>query len=337
MTTAYSGDGITFPDNSVQATAPKTGMVNRFINGGMVVDQRNNGASISLGSSPLYAVDRFEARVAQGSGHTGQQVNTAPVGFSNSLKITIGTGAAPTAGQGSFINHQIEGFNFADLGWGTANAQTITVSFMVYSSLTGTFAYSISNNGLNRSYIATYSIPVANTWTAISLTIPGDTSGTWIGATNGVGSYNFWDLGSGSDRTGTAGAWQADWITNTSATVNVAGTSGATFYITGVQLEKGSTATDFEYVDYGRSLIQCQRYFYKDAQLYYINRGYSNEGYLAYSLPVEMRAVPTLTKSLGSVSGVDGISTTTRGLKGYITTGWTNSPAISNMTFSAEL
>jgi len=273
-----------------------TGMKNRIINGNMVIDQRNAGASISVGSSPVYAVDRFESRVAQGSGHTGQRVSTAPVGFSNSLKITIGTGASPTAGQNTFINQQIEGFNFADLGWGTANAQTITVSFMVYSSLTGTFAYSIANNALNRSYVATYSIPVANTWTTISLTIPGDTSGTWIGATNGVGSYNFWDLGSGSDRTGTAGAWTANWITRTSATVNLAGTSGATFYITGVQLERGSNATSFEFIDYGRQLIQCQRYYQRYS--YVGIDGYAVAGETLSSSfwwTVQMRSAPTVT------------------------------------------
>jgi hypothetical protein len=270
------------------------GFKNRIINGAMVIDQRNAGASISLGSAPLYAVDRFESRVAQGSGHTGQRVSTAPVGFSNSLKITIGTGAAPTAAQNTFINQQIEGFNFADLGWGTANAQTITVSFMVYSSLTGTFAYSIVNNALNRSYVATYSVPVANTWTAISLTIPGDTSGTWVGATNGIGSYNFWDLGSGSDRTGTAGAWTANWITRTSATVNVAGTSGATFYITGVQLEKGSTATSFDYRPYGTELALCQRYAYGCNMTMGNTYSTSNSYGHPFKFPVTMRSTPSL-------------------------------------------
>jgi hypothetical protein len=276
---------------------------NRIINGGMMIDQRNAGASISLGSSPLYAVDRFESRVAQGSGHTGQRVSTAPVGFNNSLKITIGTGGSPTAGQNTFINQQIEGFNFADLGWGTANAQTITVSFMVYSSLTGTFAYSISNNALSRSYVATYSIPVANTWTTISLTIPGDTSGTWVGATNGVGSYNFWDLGSGSDKNTTAGAWQATWGTKTSATVNVAGTSGATFYITGVQLEAGTTASPFEYRQYGTELALCQRYYqsinFSEAQGVYTKFGSgvaisTTQARTNTFLLVKMRTYPSL-------------------------------------------
>jgi len=271
---------------------------NRIINGDMRIDQRNNGASISVGSSPLYAVDRFESRVAQGSGHTGQRVSTAPVGFNNSLKITIGTGASPTAGQNTFINQQIEGFNFADLGWGTANAKTITVSFMVYSSLTGTFAYSIANGALNRSYVATYSIPVANTWTTISLTIPGDTSGTWIGATNGIGSYNFWDLGSGSDRSGTAGAWQTDFLTRTSATVNVAGTSGATFHITGVQLEVGSVATPFERRPYGTEFMLCQRYYQTIGALTAIGNFFDNTQAIgAVSYPVAMRAAPTLSAS----------------------------------------
>ena len=289
-------------ENYMSAAGLGFGMRNRIINGAMVFDQRNAGASISLGSSPLFAVDRFESRVTQGSGHTGQQVSTAPVGFNNSLKITIGTGAAPTAAQNTFINHQIEGFNFADLGWGTANAQTITVSFRVYSSLTGTFAYSIANNALNRSYVATYSIPVANTWTTISLIIPGDTSGTWIGATNGIGSYNFWDLGSGSDKDTTAGAWQATWGTKTSATVNVAGTSGATFYITGVQLEKGSTATSFDYQSYGTELALCQRY-YEIVQGSGWSRSGDNLILTALPFKVTKRAVPTITYSKVSGTG----------------------------------
>jgi len=297
---------MTLAVNLAQGASNNVTFRNRIINGGMVIDQRNNGASISLGSSPLYAVDRFESRVAQGSGHTGQRVSTAPVGFNNSLKITIGTGGSPTAGQNTFINQQIEGFNFADLGWGTANAKTITVSFMVYSSLTGTFAYGISNNALNRSYVATYSIPVANTWTSISLTIPGDTSGTWIGATNGVGSYNFWDLGSGSDRnTATAGVWVADFVTKTSATVNVAGTSGATFYITGVQLEAGTTASPFEYRQYGTEFSLCQRYCYvfrSDATGLYSNIGFTTvfdtvNQVAGITLPVPMRITPTITYS----------------------------------------
>jgi hypothetical protein len=288
------------------------GFKNRIINGAMMIDQRNAGASISLGSSPLYAVDRFESRVAQGSGHTGQRVSTAPVGFNNSLKITIGTGGTPTAGQNTFINQQIEGFNFADLGWGTANAQAITVSFRVYCSLTGTFAYSISNNALSRSYVATYSIPVANTWTTISLTIPGDTSGTWVGATNGVGSYNFWDLGSGSDKNTTAGAWQATWGTNTSSTVNVAGTSGATFYITGVQLEKGSTATSFDYRPYSAELAMCQRY-YQRSNLFRSGSYYASSATTvrsgAYQFVATMRAAPSITFTSTSFNNASGIST----------------------------
>ena len=313
MTMVISGsDGVTFPDSTTQNTTDRYGFVNRIINGDMRIDQRNAGASISVGSSPVYAVDRFQSRVAQGSGHTGQQVSTAPVGFNNSLKITIGTGASPTAGQNTFINQQIEGFNFADLGWGTANAQTITVSFRVYSSLTGTFAYSIANNALNRSYVATYSIPVANTWTTISLTIPGDTSGTWVGATNGVGSYNFWDLGSGSDRSGTAGAWQTDFLTRTSATVNVAGTSGATFYITGVQLEVGSVATPFERRPYGTELALCQRYYFriKGSETSSNNTGaYGNglsqsttAGRSTITFPVPMRTFPSALEQSGTAS-----------------------------------
>ena len=307
--------------------AQYTGFKNRIINPGMVIDQRNAGASISVGSAPVFPVDRFQARIAQGSGHTGQQVSTSPVGFNNSLKITVGTGAAPTAAQNTFINQQIEGFNFADLGWGTASAKTITVSFKVYSSLTGTFAYSISNAGLDRSYVATYSIPVANTWTDISVTIAGDTSGTWVGATNGVGSYNFWDLGSGSNKNTTAGAWQAGWYTNTTATVNVVGTSGATFYITGVQLEKGSTATSFDYRPYGTELGLCQRYY----QALTVGVIPTVGGYAVTSVSyITMRSDPTVG---GGGAGFNlGFTASRNYFSCYQTTG-----SLQSLTLSSEL
>jgi hypothetical protein len=161
------------------------------------------------------------------------------------------------------IRQSVEGFNTADLGWGTANAKTVSLSFQVYSSLTGTFGGCIGNGATTYSYPFSYSIPVANTWTTISITIAGPTAGTWIGATNGIGLNVFFSLGMGSSLSGTAGSWvSAEYYSATGAT-SVVGTNGATFYITGVQLEKGSSATGFEYVNYQTSLANCQRYYEK--------------------------------------------------------------------------
>jgi hypothetical protein len=262
-------NGITTPMYSgaisANAVTPSVNMKSRIINGAMVIDQRNAGASISVGSSPVYPVDRFQVRIAQGSGHTTQRSTTAPAGFINSVIVTVGTGASPTSGQVSIFNQQIEGFNVADLGWGTADAKTVTVSFWVRSSVTGTYSVAISNNGLDRSYVTNFTISSANTFEYKTVTIAGDTSGTWL-KDNGVGMFMFVDLGSGTDREATAGSWGAGWKTRTSGSVQLAATSGATFYITGVQLEVGSTATSFDYRPYGTELALCQRYFYLHAQ-----------------------------------------------------------------------
>ena len=235
-------------------------MVNRLINSDMRIDQRNGGASGT--AINVYTVDRWYYQASQASKVTWQQnagAVTPPVGFTDYLGLTSSSAYSVLAGDYFRFYQVIEGYNIADLGWGTASAKAITLSFQVYSSLTGTFGGSISTGGA-QSYPFTYSIPTANTWTTISLTIAGATSGTW-GSTNNAGIYVGFSLGTGATLSGTAGAWaSANYVSATGAT-SVVGTSGATFYITGVQLEKGSTATDFEYVDYSRQLQQCQRYY----------------------------------------------------------------------------
>ena len=261
MTTAYSGDGITFPDSTVQATAPKVGMVNRLINSDMRIDQRNSGAAVTA-TLGAYGVDRWLPQENNGSTVTAQQSTTSPAGFTNSLLLTASTGATSTSVQVTRVQQRIEGLNTSDLAWGTANAQTVTVSFWVRSSVTGTYCFGFMNSAQDRAYAAEYSISVADTWEYKTITIAGDTSGTWL-TTNGIGINCLWDLGSGSDYNQTGGSWSGtnDW--KTSNQVNWVGNTGATFYLTGVQLEKGSTATDFEYVDYGRQLQMCQRYYEK--------------------------------------------------------------------------
>ena len=254
--------GNTTTINGTTPTAYNTMGKNRIINGAMEIDQRNAGASVSTGNSNTYITDRFNIRTATGSGSTGQQSSTAPAGYYKSLVTTIGTGASPSASDLNWIYQGIEGLNVADLNWGTSNAKAITVSFWVRSSVTGTYAVSVANSSLNRSYVATYSVTSANTWEQKSVTIPGDTSGTWL-TTNGLGIYLFFDLGCGSDRQGTADTWLGSWAIGTSSSVKLVQTSGATWYITGVQLEVGSVATEFERRPYGTELQLCQRYYEK--------------------------------------------------------------------------
>ena len=241
------------------------GFKNRIINGAMVIDQRNAGASVTTTTtaSLVYTLDRWAYDVSVASKFTVQQNAgsvTPPIGFTNYLGATSTSAYSVAAGDYLFLCQPIEGYNMADLAWGTANAKTITLSFQVYSSLTGTFGGVINNAGFSYSYPFTYSIPVANTWTSISITIAGPTAGTWTG-TNTLGMRVVFGLGVGSTYSGTAGSWSANNYLSATGATSVVGTNGATFYITGVQLEKGSTATSFDYRPYGTELALCQRYY----------------------------------------------------------------------------
>jgi hypothetical protein len=289
-------------------------MRNRIINGAMVIDQRNAGAS---GTAGAYTVDRWFYEPSQATKGTWQQNAgsvTPPVGFTNYLGFT--SSSAYTLLSSDYFNFQqkIEGFNTADLGWGTANAKTITVSAWVYSSLTGTFGGTIRNSAANYSYPFTYSIPSANTWTQISVTIAAPTAGTWVGATNGVGLLLAFSLGTGSTFSGTAGAWAAGNFLSATGATSVVGTNGATFYITGVQLEVGTQATSFEYRQYGTELNLCQRYYNPNT---YGTAGFTysaTTGVMTFNLPVAMRTVPTLIYTTGSSTSIDFIGGTQTGI-----------------------
>jgi hypothetical protein len=265
MPVSISGtNGVTFPDNSLQAAAASPfGLKNRIINGDMVIDQRNAGASgTAIGG---YTVDRWAYIASTSSKLTWQQNAgsvTPPAGFTNYLGVTSSSAYSVPAGEVYVLQQPIEGFNIADLAWGTANAQTVTLSFWARSSLTGTFGGVLINNASNRSYPFTYTISSANTWEKETITIAGDTTGTWL-TNNGCGILLRFSLGSGSTFSGTAGSWSANNFYSATGATSVVGTNGATFYITGVQLERNTTATPFEWIPYGLELALCQRYFEK--------------------------------------------------------------------------
>lgn len=244
--------------------AQYTGFKNRIINGSMTIDQRNAGASVTPASGQsTYIVDRWRAYVSQASKLTVQQNAgsvTPPTGFINYSGITSSSAYSIISSDIFTYNQVIEGYNIADLAWGTANAVSVTLSFWVRSSLTGTFGGSVCAGGGGYSYPFTYTISSANTWTQISIAIPGATSGTW--ATNNTpGLVLFFGLGVGSTGSGTAGVWAASTYYSATGATSVVGTNGATFYITGVQLEKGTQATSFDYRPYGTELMLCQRYY----------------------------------------------------------------------------
>jgi len=320
MTTVISGSSpsITFSDATTQTTAFQNastqsitsintfGFKNRIINGGMVIDQRNAGASVTLTSGGVFVIDRFNCYSNNDGVMTGQQDTSAPSGFINSMKFTTTTADSSLAAtQYAEVQQIIEGLNIADLAWGTASAATINVSFWVRSSLIGAFGGAIRNSANNRSYAFSYSISTANTWEQKSVTIAGDTSGTWL-TTNGIGIKLCFGMGAGSTYSGTAGVWTAGVLVQPTGATSVVGTLNATWYVTGVQLEVGTQATSFDFRDYGRELILCQRYYQK------ITNGVTDRGIgvgffytssvMVSQIPfqVNMRSSPTLDVNSGS-------------------------------------
>jgi hypothetical protein len=324
MTVSLNGtSGIVFNDASTQNTSAFTGgfaFRNRLINSDMRIDQRNAGASTSVPNATIvYGVDRTLVYEDTGaSSCTVQQVADAPSGFVNSLRFTVGTGSTATAAQLAVAEQRVEGFNFADSAYGTASAQTFTLSFWVKSSLTGTYCVGLRNASDNRSYVATYTINSASTWEYKTITIAGDTSGTW-GTGNGIGISVRFDLGSGSNyRTSTLNSWQAGLLFSNSSQANLIGTSSATWQVTGVQLEKGSTATSFDYRPYGTEFALCQRYYQTSTGYCYIaaKPAGGNTGWVYNSLPVVMRSAGTGTilsvaNTIGANWTIDGTSVST--------------------------
>ena len=272
---------------------------NKIINGAMLIDQRNAGAAVSTNGS--YPTDRWQLGISGGTWSV-QQSSTAPAGFSKSTAVTISTGYSKSVSDQNNFRQFIEGQNVYDLGWGSSDAKTVTLSFWVRSSLTGTFAGSLMNSAYDRSYVFTYSISAADTWEYKTVIIAGDTSGTWL-TTNGVGIRLFFDLGSGSNSETTAGAWTAGEYRRVSGAVDVVATTGATWYISGVQLEIGDTATPFEHRSYGDELARCQRYYNRIVGDV-INTGIANglsqtasTGTFVMTFPQEMRVAPSITQA----------------------------------------
>jgi hypothetical protein len=295
--------GNTASINGATPTTDNTTGKNRLINGDMRIDARNAGAAVTADGS--YAVDRFYSGNSTDGAFSAQQDSSAPAGFANSLKVTTTTADGTlTTTQALQLRQGIEGTNIADLGWGSANAKTVTLSFWVRSSLTGSFGGSLRNSGATRSYPFSYTISVADTWEYKTVTILGDTSGTWL-TTNGLGIQVIFGLGVGPDRSGTAGAWTGSNVLAPTGATSVIGTLNATWYITGVQLEAGSVATSFERRSYGQELALCQRYCFatinsasstgSNPPLGFGNARSSTNAYIQQKMPVTMRTSPSVT------------------------------------------
>ena len=318
---------------------------NRIINGDMRIDQRNNG---NFSTANGYTVDRWQYAGSQAGKITWcRSLNTivGPPTFPYYLGFQATTPYALTAGDYFFVTQPVEADMIGDFAWGTPSALPITLSFWAYSNQTGTFGGALRNYGTpQRSYPFTYSLPTANTWTRITITIPGDTTaGAWTMSGNGGALYLRFDLGTGATNRGPAGAWaSADYIGAT-GTVNIVPVNNATFYLTGVKLEIGSVATPFNRQSLAKSLADCQRYY----QLINVSvGGYGVTGTsLAQQLTfmTQMRAMPTLAWAVnGSGNNVTGTTADSLAINGFraianiSTTGngyWTGAQA----ALSAEL
>jgi len=335
-------NGITTPD--LESSGPVTGTTgtfsgsvvssnlsgrNRIINGAMMIDQRNAGASVTVNTYDKFSVDRFNLETGGGSVFTAQQSSVAPDNFDKSLLCTVTTTSTfPVSSDLAQLAHYIEGLNVADLGWGTASAKTITLSFWVRSSVATTYSIGFQNYNVSRSYVGTFTINSANTWEFKTITVPGDTTGTWL-KTNGRGIGFRWCFGTGSSRiASSANTWEAGNKIAISSTSNpIMNVSGATFYITGVQLEEGSVATPFEHRQYGQELQLCQRYFQTwggtigNEYAPWFGLGYNSttaEGCFEFIVP--MRTAPSLTQ-VGNWVFNDVASDNAAGTLGIGTTG----------------
>ena len=371
----YRVDGTLGSVSNISTSAlnggPLSGTRNRIINGDMRIDQRNAGASVTP-TNGQYTLDRWGA-YAFGSATSKYTVQrnagsvTPPAGFSNYLGVTSLSAYSVAAGDITGIYQAIEGFNVADFAYGTASAVTSTLSFWVRSSLTGTFSGVVRNAAANRSYAFTYTISVANTWELKTVQIPGDTTGTWI-TDNGAGLYIVFSLGTGTTYSGAAGSWSASNIYAATGSTSVVGTNGATFYITGVQLEAGTVATPFERRSFGQEFLLCQRYFEKSYNINvvpgtistegvafgYTQSGALNSAFIAPVFNVKKRAKPTINvyNANTGVAGqmrdggaIDTAVTVNSGFTGESSTLWANSGSVlttnaacwAHYTASAEL
>jgi hypothetical protein len=340
MALIYDGTlGLTYPDNSIQNTAATGfGFKNRIINGAMVIDQRNAGATTTP-TVDAYTIDRWQSAIGGASGWITFQQNSgnAPTtqGFTQCLKM-LSTGAnTPASGTISVLQQRIEGYNIADFALGTASPKTFTFSCWAYASVAGTYSVVFANNDITRAYGSTYTL-TANTWTYVTATIPGDTSGTWQTGTS-IGMRVIFSLGTGSSNSISAGSWQtvSGNAYNVTGTTQLSATNGATLYITGVQLEKGSTATSFDYRPYGYELLLSQRYAYVFSGTTAgdrIGSGFifsATGAIITLPLPVTMRVAPV-------ISGTPSPITLNDSLQAYNTTSVTlNSSSVSFAALSA--
>lgn len=334
---------MTLAVSIAQSGANNVTMRNRVINGAMTIAQRATTYS-GVGDSNYRTLDRFVLDTRINASPTGSytqaQSSDAPAGFTNSFSVTVST-AGNSLGSAWALQfaHFFEGYNVADFAWGTASAQPITISFWIKASIAGVYSFGLINAAYDRSYVANYTVNSANTWEYKTVTIPGCTDGTW-NTTTGRGIQLKFSLGSGSNYvTSSPNTWlNAEYEQSSTASASAAfwSTTGATWKITGVQLEEGTTATPFEQRLYGQELALCQRY-YQSGGVYGWPRSSDNVSIASAYLPVSMRTVPTYTIADGFVQSAGPDTRTTQSFGAYKTGTSASTSWATTFTASAEL
>jgi hypothetical protein len=320
---------------------------NRIINGDMRIDQRNAGASVTVPTvGAVYPVDRFLVDRANGyvNTATAQQVTDAPTGFISSLRYTAGTAETPTGGLFSTIAQRIEGFNISDFAWGSSGASPARLSFWAKISITGTFGVTLRSGDATQTFAATFTYSSANTWQFVTISVPAPTTGgtTAFPVGNGVGVFVFWELGTGPSLSINAtGAWQAANALGVTGATKLNSTTGATYQITGVQLEVGTVATPFERRLFGQELALCQRY-YQAGNFTLYGPGGQTSGLTGQWLPwpVVMRASPTIaliSPSYTNASSLNAFNANTGGFSPAFTVTGSNASVASGYTSASEL
>ena len=278
-----------------------------LINGAFQIWQRGTSA-ITVSGDDDFTADRFKGWANGGGTFTVEQSTDVPNNeFEFSAKLTnTATDSSVAAGDDYRWATDIEGYNVSPLAYGSSDAKKATLSFWVKSSLAGTYCGAFYSTTASRHYIFEYTISSADTWEYKTITIDGDTTGSW-NRTNGNGLRIYWGFGSGSDVQGTADAWAAGEKWETTNQAAWIGSASATFFITGIKLEIGQTATPFEHRSYGDELALCQRYFavLQDTTAAYAGGfGFCNsttKTKVCFPLGVALRANPTVNVTAATI------------------------------------
>ena len=334
---------ITRIGNPALADVREPNFRNIIINGDMSQSQRSTSVS-SITGTGYNTVDRFKHVISGLGTWTASQSTDVPSGqgFANSFKMDCTTAdASPAAGDFNVLSQIVEGANIQHLKKGTSSAESVTWSFWVKSNKTGTYICEILDGNNTRQISKSYTISSANTWEKKTITMPGDTSGAIGTGASAFLQFNWW-LAVGSDRS--SGTLNTSWNSTTNANravgqVNLADSTSNEWYITGVQLEAGSVATDFEFLPADVNLRRCQRYFQQVTSnaWFFTYDNTTQNSRLNFFLKCDMRAVPTTTITITSGSSSDGVQYSDVGKITYYQNGASGCRTDAATKFDAEL